>query len=148
MYLVTSVPIAPPPWQKKISPWSLNFCTDFCSLCFLWFLESFSFLPVLAFPVLLNTCFWAWALWTLVLPGIRFTIKLCPSRKQFPKESFVYCLWCSVEDIATFSSWWFCLVIPRFSNRHMKDLMAYRGAILWNPVSFINWKQTNIYNWL
>ena len=27
------------------------------------------------------------------------------SRKQFPRESFIYYLWCWVEDIATLSSW-------------------------------------------
>ena len=29
------------------------------------------------------------------------------------------------------------VLVPRFGTRHMKDLMAYRGAILWNKVSFI-----------
>ena len=53
------------------SPWSYNFCNNFCSLCFLWLLESFSFLPVL-----IKTWCCAWVLWTLVLPDIQFNIKL------------------------------------------------------------------------
>ena len=28
--------------------------------------------------------------------------------------------------------------VPRFGTRHMKDSIAYRGAILWNKVSFID----------
>ena len=43
-----------------------------------------------------------------------------------------------VEDIATFSSWWFCLLVPRFGTRHWKDSMAHIGAILWNNLSFID----------
>ena len=34
----------------------------------------------------------------------------------------------------------------RFDTGHMKDLMACRGAILWNTVSFIDEKQTSILN--
>ena len=61
-------------------------------------------------------------------------------------EKTLFIVFGVVEAIATFSSWWFYLLVPRFGSRHMKDSMAYGDAILWNNVSFINWKQTSTLN--
>ena len=49
------------------------------------------------------------------------------------------------EHIATFSSWWFCLLLPRFGTTHWKDLMAYRGDILWNTVKALLIKNKGVF---
>ena len=97
MYLLTSISIVPPPWKTKI---------------YIYFLRGHTIFAII-FAFFVSFGFWSHYRSFLLLSSLSFKIRgfvnepfehLCcltysllssyVSRKQFPKENFVYCLWC------------------------------------------------------
>ena len=138
MYLVTSILIVPSPWKKN----------DIFSVVAKFLqLKCLPSLFPLVFEVIPPSC-------SCLSCPLKYVV-LCMSRlnisvawhtiyhqAMYQESNFLKKTLCIVfgvvEHIATSSSWWFCLLIPRFGTSHWKDLMVYRGAILWKTVSLID----------
>ena len=119
--------------EEIFSLWSQNRCKNFCFLWFLCFLESFSFLPVLAFPI--------YALKYVVL--CMSPLNICAAwhtvyyqESNFLKKTLFIVFGVKLRILLQIFQLIVELTCSRFGTRHMKDSIAYRGAILWNTVKW------------